>query len=192
MPKVCIRRGLFETNSSSSHSLTIKNNWKPDPNADYKSKFRFDERGAILVDLSCATPAECDSWHDSYYEKKWSTAEQKLALAIRLSANQWFNCKERYNVDRFYYPTMSELEETSPFCDVVDILKKYTGCTYVHIDNWGEDNSSSRVPVEHVVEPMMFDDDVNYLDDFLRITNISLEQFLLDDNITVENVYECY
>lgn len=191
MPKVCIRTGLFETNSSSSHSLTIKNNWKPDPNTDYKSKYRTDGN-AILVDLSCVSPVSCDPWVDSYGDKEWSTAEQKLALAIRLSANQRFNCKERYSTDRFYYPTMSELEETSPFCDVVNILKKYIECTYVHIDNWGEDNSSSRVPPENVVEPMMFDDDVNYLEDFLRIYHLSLEQFLLDDNITVENVYECY
>lgn len=186
-----IRRGVFETNSSSSHSLSIQNNWKPDPNVDYKSKYRT-KGDAILVDLSYAIPADCDSWHDDYSEKKWSTAEQKLALAIRLSANQRFNDKERYEIEKFYYPTMSELEDSPPFYQVVEILKKYTGCTYVHVDNWGEDNSSSRVSVEPVVEPMMFDDDVNYLDDLLRRNRISLEQFLLDDNITVENVYECY
>lgn len=184
-----IRRGVFETNSSSSHSLSIQNIWKPDPNVDYKSKYRIDGN-AILVDLSCAIPVSGGSWIDDYCEKKWSTAEQKLALAIRLSANQRFNDTERYEI---YYPTMSELEDSPPFYKVVEILKKYTGCTYVHVDNWGEDNSSSMVPpTENVVEPIMFDDDVNDLDDFLRINGISLEQFLLDDNITVKNVYECY
>lgn len=187
-----IRRGVFETNSSSSHSLSIQNNWKPDPNVDYKSKYRT-KGNAILVDLSCAIPVSGDSWIDDYCETKWSTAEQKLALAIRLSANQRFNDKERYDIENFYYPTMSELENSPPFYQVVEILKKYTGCTYVHVDNWGEDNSSSMVPpTENVVEPMMFDDDVNYLDEFLRINRISLEQFLLDDNITVKNAYECY
>lgn len=189
--KISIRRGVFETNSSSSHSLTIKNNWEPDPNVDYKDKYRTDGN-AILVDLSCAIPADCDQWYEGYGEHEWSTAEQKLALAIRLSANQRFNDKKRYDTNKFYYPSLSELEETPPFCDVMEILKKHTGCTYIHIDNWGEDNSSSRVPPEHVVEPVMFDDDVNYLDDFLRINRISLEQFLLDDNITIKNVYECY
>ena len=52
---ISIRRGVFETNSSSSHSLTVKNNWKPDPNVDYTNKFRTKDN-CVLVNMSYATP----------------------------------------------------------------------------------------------------------------------------------------
>ena len=183
MPKVCIRRGLFETNSSSSHSLTIKNNWKPDPNVDYKSRFRT--RGnAVLVDMSYATPTEYPAWDEYASRKEFQTPEQKLALAIRMCSG---NGQDTLN-------EMRNCGEYSEFHTIIEVLKKYVKCDDIIIDGL-DYRSESKYPEdssEAYIYPYRFDDDFCTLIDYLRRMGITLEQMLLDDNIICVSSYECY
>lgn len=181
--KISIRRGVFETNSSSSHSLTIKHSWKPDPNVDYKSKFRT-EGNAILVDMSYAIPAEYPAWDEQCDVKEFKTPEQKLALAIRLCSgygHETLNEMKNYN-------SGIEHADYCEFDDVLEVIKKYTGCDNIIIDGLDyRSDSGSFYPQDSsdaYIYPYKFDDDIIYLCDFLRrMGGITLEQMLLDDSV---------
>lgn len=183
MPKVCIRRGLFETNSSSSHSLTIKHSWKPDPNVDYKSKFRTKDN-CILVDMSYATPTECPSWDEGASQKEFKTPEQKLALAVRMCSG-------------IGQDTLNEMKNCGEFCEfhaIIEVLKKYVKCDNIIIDGL-DYRSESKYPEDSsdaYIYPYMFDDNICTLIDYLCRMGITLEQMLLDDNIICVSSYECY
>lgn len=181
--KFSIRRGLFETNSSSSHSLTIRNNWKPDPNVDYKSRFRT-QGNSILVDMSYATPTESPTCGEYESQKEFKTPEQKLALAIRMCSGSGQD-------------TLNEMKNYDGYCefqDIMEVIKKYVKCDDIIIDgldyrsesNYPEDSSDAYI------YPYRFDDDICTLVDYLCRMEITLEQMLLDDNIICVSSFECY
>ena len=180
--KFSVRRGLFETNSSSSHSLTVKNNWKPDPNVDYTSKFRIKDN-CVLVDMSYATPTECTNWGE-YAQKEFKTPEQKLALAIRMCSGNGQD-------------TLNEMKNCGEYCEfheIMEVLKKYVKCDDIIIDGL-EYRSESKYPEDSsdaYIYPYRFDDDICTLIDYLRKMGITLEQMLLDDSIICVSSYECY
>lgn len=178
-----IRRGVFETNSSSSHSLTIKSNWNPDPNVDYKSRFRT-QGNAVLVDMSYATPTECPALGEYASQKEFKTPEQKLALAIRMCSG---NGKD----------TLNEMKNCGEYCEfnvIMEVIKKYVKCDDIIIDGL-DYRSESKYPEDSsdaYIYPYGFDDDICTLIDYLCRMGITLEQMLLDDNIICVSSYGCY
>ena len=104
-----IRSNVYETNSSSVHTLVISNDGRE------PSKFILDKDGYLHIDYG-----EFDSTYNLYTEQY-----DKLSYLITLC----YYCTNMYN---------SEIRNTYQFKNIETAVKNYTGCTGIIIDGLQE------------------------------------------------------
>ena len=161
-----IRAGMFETNSSSCHSIMIPGTKSPEFNYDV-----FVNRDGYI--------------HSSFGEFGWEIASHysfnmKLSYALTMVAET-----EIYDTE-FY--------ETEGFKAINNIIKEKTRAEGVIVDHpyfkreiWSDELTGrihSWMSHDGYIDHQSCED-YNSLNDFLKDYDISLERFLFDDNVCV-------
>ena len=162
--KRTIRRGVFETNSSSTHSVTIREDI-PSPalkvEDDNKVHAEFDEFG----------------WEWEHY----FTAKSKLSYALTMVVET--ECKRRED------NTIPNFFETEGFKAINDLIKEKCKCDGVTVDSeikvvrhMREDGEYTYIDHDGYIDHQSCED-YNSLQDFLDTYGVTLEQFIFDEHV---------
>ena len=111
-----IRKSVFETNSSSMHSLSYSEYQELE-----KSKLEIDEDGYIHVEMG------------DYSDIKKDLVTQKEKLAFVIS---YMNEELYYGKNEYIYPTEEEFEKYGPYVKLKEMICDYTGCKGIIIDDY--------------------------------------------------------
>ena len=111
-----IRKSVFETNSSSMHSLSYSEYQELE-----KSTLETDEDGYIHVEL--------DDYSD--IRKDLVTQKEKLAFVI-----SYMNEELYYGKNEYIYPTEEEFEKYGPYIKLKEMICDYAGCKGIIIDDY--------------------------------------------------------
>lgn len=120
-----IRRNVFETNSSSSHSITINNDALVSNEIPIVEDWEIcDGEPTMLVELDgfCSW---CD--HESQMEKLAYLIMQIAYILDLEYANGWYGSKEDIEVAR------EKLYESDEFKELEDIICDYAGCKHIRL-----------------------------------------------------------
>ena len=119
------RLNVFETNSSSSHSITITDNLLVDNEIPIVEDWDIcDGQPTMLVDLNgfCGW---CD--HDTQMEKLAYVIMQIAYILDLYHANGWYGSKEEIEEAR------ETLYETEEFKELEDLVCEHAGCKHVRL-----------------------------------------------------------
>ena len=136
-----IRKSVFETNSSSMHSLSYSEYQELE-----KSKLEIDKDGYIHVELG----------DYSDIRKDLVTQKEKLAFVI-----SYMN-EELYYENEYIYPTEEEFEKYGPYIKLKEMICDYTGCKGIIIDDYdpqiaaGESMSIYELPDTESLKKLIF------------------------------------
>jgi hypothetical protein len=111
-----IRKSVFETNSSSMHSLSYSEYQELE-----KSKLEIDEDGYIHVELG------------DYGDIKEDLVTQKEKLAFVIS---YMNEELYYENSNYTFPTEEQFNEYKPYVKLKKMICEYTGCKGIVIDDY--------------------------------------------------------
>lgn len=137
-----IRNSVFETNSSSMHSLSYTKYKELE-----KSTLEIDEDGYIHVELGDYTDIK----------KDLVTQKEKLAFVI-----SYMNEELYYGKNDYTYPTEEEFNEYGPYVKLKEMICDYTGCKGIVIDDYdpqiaaGESMSISGLPDTEILKKLIF------------------------------------
>jgi hypothetical protein len=137
-----IRNSVFETNSSSMHSLSYTKYKELK-----KSTLEIDEDGYIHVELG------------DYSDIKKDLVTQKEKLAFVIS---YMNEELYYGKNDYTYPTEEEFEKYEPYVKLKEMICDYTGCKGIVIDDYdpqiaaGESMSISGLPDTESLKKLIF------------------------------------
>lgn len=186
--KRVIRRGVFETNSSSTHSVTVigKDSYRfgiyegdvPEIFTDFKVDPRYNK---ILVDFGEF------GWGPAAYNDPMI----KLSYALTMVA-----VTEAHNIS-----SSNLFFVTKGFKDINDLIADKFNCSGIFIDsdinisNYGTDDKPSYyISIDGYIDHQSGSDRYDSLDSFLNDYDISLEDFIFDKNVILiisnDNCYD--
>lgn len=165
--KNTIRLGVFETNSSSTHSICHVNNYA-------KEYFRLSPAGYVMVEFGYYLSEECN---DVYY-----TLEDKLSFIFSLISYFIYEDNYRKGIRYKGFTSKKELLDDKNIKAVRELLiKKIPNCKGFKFkrNSFTEDGKSTTwMDDKHLQE-------CNTFDDYLLKNNISLERLILDPSFVI-------
>lgn len=185
--KRVIRRGVFETNSSSTHTVTIVGKDKytyginekdiPEIYTDFKVDPRYNK---VLVDFGEF------GWGPNAYNDPMI----KLSYALTMIAST--ECMNISSSNLFF--------ESKGFKDINDLIADKYNCKGIFIDSdidirhYGSDpNSHPYIEIDGYIDHQSYEV-YNSLDDFLSEYNLTLEDFIFNKNVVLiiknDNAYD--
>ena len=182
---ITVRKGCFETNSSSMHSLAI---WKKvKPYSEYElslgTYYKNDKKVFELFDF-CHRDEE-DYEFERYPYRQLTTPIEKLRYIVGLYIDYKYPVKEGtedetdYSVEPTYFFSDKEIEE-----ELTRLVKKYTQCEKINWyfereeRNWdGEWEMKKYYPSTSTVN-----DSGENITHFIKRKNISLEDLIFKPN----------
>lgn len=169
-----IRQNVFETNSSSTHSLTFTGSYN-------RKIYKLSENGYLEAGFDNYF-SECT--YDTYY-----TVEDKLRFLLTLISSFYYEKKYREYYDKnkvwrhIEYTTQKELKSTEEFKEIQALVKqKIKGCKGLRFrrDSFLETGEvNGGVDTHHHQE-------CSNLKMYLKKNGITLEQFLFSPNIVIQ------
>ena len=136
-----IRNSVFETNSSSMHSLSY-------------TKYKELEKSTLEIDEDGYIHVEMEDYSD--IQKDLVTQKEKLAFVI-----SYMN-EELYYENEYIYPTEEEFEKYGPYVKLKKMICDYTGCKGIIIDDYdpeiaaGESMNISGLPDTEELKKLIF------------------------------------
>ena len=160
--KKVIRNSVWETNSSSMHTVTVRGK----KNVDYV-RYNSPINGIIEVSLD---------------EYGWSgpscdTFKSKLKYALLMVLLTEYPSFNYY--DESFVVDQSVLEECQGYKDILDAVRKHQDCDFILIKR----HNNSYYPYGYIDHQSY--EDYNSLKDFLDDWNVDIERFLFDDGVVV-------
>lgn len=137
-----IRNSVFETNSSSMHSLSY-------------TKYKELEKSTLEIDEDGYIHVEMGDYSD--IEKDLVTQKEKLAFVI-----SYMNEELYYGKNDYTYPTEEEFEKYGPYVKLKEMICDYTGCKGIVIDDYdpqiaaSESMSISGLPDTESLKKLIF------------------------------------
>ena len=157
-----VRNDVFETNSSSVHSLVVHRKYPLE--YEYPDLHVYDD-GYIHI------PMDKFGWgYDGYIDSK-----VKLTYAMGMV----YQTESRDKYDEDYRQQLGNFYDTVGYKAINDMIKEYYNCDGILVDK-----------LEHNVYPYGYIDhqsteDYSSLKDFLDDYGVTLEQFVFDPNVTL-------
>ena len=171
---VSIRKYVFETNSSSTHSLTLVSK-------STKNMYSLTDTGYL--------EAGFDDYFSEYSYDVYSTVEEKLRFLLTLLTSFYYEYKrnEYYKQTGKWlygkYTTQKELKSMEEFKEIQRLVKKnIPGCKGLRFrkNSFNENGEvSGGIDSHHHQE-------CHNLKSYLNKNGISLEQFLFSPNIVIQ------
>ena len=168
--KCSIRRGVFETNSSSSHSVTVRGDWN-EYSKDYSDKIHCD------VDESTNKLVLDPDGYGWGYDTLTTTTEKLCYLVAMICSNAPYN--EHYDT------TWLQLRECPDFVELDKFIKEYTKYEGILLINH---RTSEPYKDDDVISGDIYVDHqscYNSIEDFLNDWRVDLERYLFDDLVHV-------
>lgn len=110
-----IRRGVFETNSSSTHSISIYSHDL------MQNNMRIDEDGYIHAEFGEF------GWEEEQYSDQWSRLSYLLTMAMHKEGFYFYYCKN-------YEDELATFLKTTSFNKINDAVSNYCNCKGIWID----------------------------------------------------------
>ena len=166
--KRVIRSGVFETNSSSMHSVTVEKAENYDINPYVRTEdgiahFNFGEYG----------------WEYNRYNDPWNKIEYALTMVAETED----------------YQSIQDFYETNGFKMIEDSVKKHTHCDKIIVDNLNEikvhyytnykGEETCWVEHEGYIDHQSSTDSYLSLQEFLDDYGLTIDRFLFDRNVTL-------
>lgn len=152
-----IRRGVFETNSSSTHSVTVDHSKGLSPNYLYVS-----EDGYIHVEFG------------EFGWEIWDYTDQESRLSYLLTMARYLNgCNEAYWGDETNEADIENFIETHDFERINEVVAECAGCKGL----WLEPSDGY---IDHQSR-----EDYSTLDDFLREYDTDIKEFIFGAGVTL-------
>lgn len=152
-----IRRGVFETNSSSTHSVTVDHSKGLSANYLYVS-----EDGYVHAEFG-----EFD-W------EVWDYTDQETRLSYLLTMARCLNgCNESCYDDVTYEEDIKNFIETRDFARINEVVAEYANCKGLWLDPSGG-------YIDHQSH-----EDYRTLDDFLHEYNTDIKEFIFGAGVTL-------
>ena len=155
--KIKIRFG-FETDSSSSHSLSIKKDIGKREKLDVRDEEIYSHFGEF-------------GWE----WKKYSDPKTKLSYVLTMVAETEMYWRDKENSER----ALKIFEKTKGYHQIKELIKEKTGCDLMVLLNVG-----SYYPFGYI-DHQSSTDEYGSLQDFLDDWGITLERFIFDPNIVL-------
>ena len=165
--KRSIRRGVFETNSSSSHSLVIHPGWdKVELREDYSDCFRSDPYGEYIL---------CEACEFGWGPDSVDTTQEKLEYLLAMTMS---NCDS-------WVVTWNQYSEMNDFKKLEEWVREHTKFKGIRIPN--HRGNGVYEEDEEMTDGMYVDHQSMYpcIDAFLEDWGLTLTQYLLDNNVFV-------
>lgn len=163
-----IRSSVFETNSSSTHSVSISN----------KNSYYYD-KDCLEIDWDNRVHVRFGEfgWEKAYYSLPYNKLQYIVTMLVET---------EGRNVS-----TVDELFETSGFKLINDAVANYCGCDGIWIDSemnmrsyvWGE-NEKVYISHDGYIDHQSHED-YNSVQDFLDYYDVDIAKFIFDESVCV-------
>ena len=191
---ISIRKGCFETNSSSMHSLAIWKNVKPydDYYLSLGTKYNRDkEDGEFELLEHCYCDEDDYQFHRAPY-KQLRTPIQKLRYIVGYYIQYKYPEEDEgrevdYDSEPIYYFEDKEVEK-----ELYRLIEKYTGYKkvkwYIEVNDWKYDDMGERVWYERKEYPNTdtYNDSGEDVMHFVKRKNITLEDLIFSTNYTIQ------
>lgn len=151
-----IRRGVFETNSSSTHSVTVDHNKGLSPNYLYVS-----EDGYVHAEF------------DEFGWEVWDYTDQETRLNYLLTMARCLNGNNGWYDEKEKKKGLKKFVKTNDFERISKVVAEYANCNGVWIDN-------SDGYIDHQSY-----EDYDKLDDFLKEYNTDIEEFIFGAGVVL-------
>lgn len=157
--KIVQRNGVWETNSSSMHTVTIRG--KRNINRNYRIKDTIE----VYLEEYGWNGDPCDDFMS------------KLAYAMSMVLNTEYPNFNSYDDD--FVVAQDELEELPGYQLLMDAIKEHGYCEKIIIERW----NGAYYPYGYIDHQSY--ENYSSLQDFLDDWHVDAEQFLFDDNVIV-------
>ena len=169
-----IRKSTFETNSSSTHSLTLVQKCG-------KNSYSLSENGYL--------EAGFDDYYSEYTYEVYSTVEDKIKFLLTLLASFYYEGKLQENFNktgkwrRVEYTTQKELKSMPEFKEIQKLVKKNIpnckGLRFKKNSFLETGEVSGGIDSHHHHE-------CSNLNSYLKKNGVTLEQFLFSPHIVIQ------
>lgn len=187
-----MRFGVFETNSSSTHTLTIagKNNGK---------YFTVDPKDVPDDPVLAALPGDNEvhvtlgqfGWECTAFNNAYDKLSYALTMVLMTECNLRNHSEDKiYSIDEF--KEKYDFYKTKGFNDINELIQTKLNCDGINIDNNLKINSFDKsdgslyvyYDTDYYIDHGSCDE-YSSLDDFLNEYGVTLEDFIFDKNIIV-------
>lgn len=154
-----IRYGVFETNSSSCHSISFSNDYKPITKSKLKNINKEKESLSTLIDRynNLVIPLGEFGWE----EREYNDARTKLQYALTMAYVTECN-------------NMNDFEETEGYKDISSLLEEEIGCNLLIPTN-----------LEYCYIDHQSCEDYKSLRDFINDYGVRLYDFIFNSDVTL-------
>lgn len=190
---ISIRKGCFETNSSSMHSLAIWKKVKPYDDYDLSLGTKYDSNKDVFELLDDMSQEEEDYSFHRYPYRQLTTPIEKLRYVVGLYVDyEYPKDKETGETNYSDYPkvrhffTDKAVEE-----ELTNLIKKYTGCKSVkwhfeHETYHYKDGKKIWYDEEEWPSTSTSNDRGEDITSFIKRKNITLEDLIFKPNYTIQ------